>query len=1046
MSSSDTSDSEIDSETSSSESDLDSESESESDSLSLSSSSSSSMTSSVSSNSRISNAILKHPQGSATTKQNLPKATTSESLRQASELLPEPQSAPGNGTLATKKRNARKRKKLQAQRAELNTASLAQESKPSTEQTFELQATATSAQQEDNDVDSLEAKKLSLLQAIGPVVESQASPSEQNRKPAPIPSPRPSILAEEPAPKEVLSSKEADVTETLPHVRNAQVDLQSQVQQDAPTAESQTAPEEADARSQARRSKLDTASTKRLIFGSLGLRTPKNKQEEDALRNRLKPKAKDSLQKPVPESEVESNKQTVNQDDSSWEDHLVLKAVECCHDGIELSTPPFPFVQRWDPQQQGMSGNSRGKRGGGKAKRQKRNNSQYYQEEYNGFDDYDYDQSNVQVAEPSNVEYENLEHNNRIANPLVSFTDPEDPSVIRPLSRSESERTQAAVNQQIFQDASGYSSTSQAFKGLDLPELPSDVTKCDILSASSAKEGAIIAFKQMEMSEKTNWCPIISPFRTAKIESVLKDGSVTIVLAGRDVPSKQKKYDPETGGRVYDRFEMPSDDEEAEQDDSRIELSLLDMIEPKLIRNTERSPNKQGDDQPPDGIPNEEELASNSVPMTANPQHQEHQPASAQSSLNNDLTVKGMSESTRREYSLLMKDAGFRSDVAANISEAFAQDPETTIGQDEESNRLGSRFQGDASELNEWGLEESGRESGRSFHSLDPLTSLEELHQGTQESSGKHNTWGTNTDEGRDGQTPGSSKSSQEDKHRKPTLDGPSSSKSPYRSPEDEYDEQEIAESSLLPSESADPELFPISAPSPEIPFTSSPPDTADFTSTKHGNHSQGTVQESSVLGEDSFSPSPGQILSQPKARSRKTDEDWDAEYVPPSTAPAGLRSSTRNKNKRPTRRAVFAIPSSPMPSDDSQPDRREGIGSKPSHRSYGLDGTDEVTDDDLEEEQPKSKRRHPSPKAKTESTQVPTHRSFPSTAPDASIHPIDLTMSSDLEATSGKINTGAKDGTKPLGLPRGPGWVSKARPRDHKRKDRVLSRTRSNV
>ena len=882
-------------------------------------------------------------------------------------------------------------------------------------------------------------------------MESRATISEPEN-PAPIPFPRASIPTEEPAPKEILSSKQTDVTETLPDARIAQVDFQSQAQQHTPTVENQTALEEATANNQTRRSRLDAASTKRLIFGSLGLRTPKNKQEEDALRNRLKPKAKDPLQKPVLENEIESDKQTINHNQNSWKDHVVLKAVECCHDGIELSTPPFPFVQRWDPQQQGMSGKPRGKKGGGKSKRQKRNNSQYYQEEYNGFDDYDYDQSHMQDAEPSNIEYETLEHDDSIANPLVSVTGPEDPSVMRPLSQSESERTQAAVNQQIFQDTSGYSSTSQAVKGLDLPELPSDITKCAILSAPSAKEGAIIAFKQMEMSEKTNWCPIISPFRTAKIEKVLKDGSISMILASRDVSSKQKKYDPETGERVYDRFEMPSDDEEAEQDDSRIELSLLDMIEPKLIQNAENSPDQQANDQLPDGIPNEEELASNPNPEadddgieTANPQHNGQQPASAQSNLNNDQTAKELSESTRREYSLLMKDAGFRSDVAANVSEVFAQDSRTTNGPDKESNRVGSRLR-DASELSEGGFEESGRESRWSFHSLDPLTSPEEHQQGTQESSGNRNTWDADELGVWPSHPSSASKSSQEEEHGEPTLDGPLSWKSPFRSAEeDEYDEKEVAESSLLPSESADPELFPISAPSPEIPFTSSPP-SEDFISTKHGSHSQRTVQESSILGEDSLFPSPGQILSQPKSRSRKTGEDWDAEYVPPSTAPAGLRSSTRNNNKRPTRRAVFAIPSSPIPSDDSQPDHRNGLDSKPSHTSYGLDGTDEVADDDFEELQPRSKRRHPSPKVKTEGSQVSAGRVFPSTAPESGILTIDLTMSSDIEAASSKIKNGAKAHTKPVGLPRGPGWVSKARPRDRKQKDRVVSRTRSNV
>ena len=996
---------------------------------------------------------MNHPQGSIPGKETLTEPTTEDAFGQNTVRPPNPQSAPGKGTNATKKRNARRKKKEQLQRQGLKAASLASNPEPSTEQRSEPHVAVTCTDQEmGNEADLLEARKLSLLQAIGPEDERTATFSEQDGEPALVHLPRASIPSKDYPPKDVSLSGHTDGMETIPETRDSPRDLRDQAEQEKSTAHSQTALEEADAKRQARRSRLDTASTKRLIFGSLGLRTPKSKKEEDDLRNRLKPKAKDPLQSAVQENGIDSSMETVNHDQDSWKDHVVLKAVECCHDGVELSTPPFPFIQRWDPQQQAMSGKSRGSRGGGKSKRQKRNNSQYYQE-YNGFDDYEYDQTNVQNVDTSNLEYETLDRNDGIANPLASSAGPEDPSVMRPsLSRSESERTQAAVNQQIFQDAGGYSPAGHAAKGLDLPELPSDLAKCEILTTLSAKEGAIIAFKSMEMSEKTNWCPIISPFRTAKIEGVLEDGSVAIVLASRDVPSKRKRYDPDTGERVYDRFEMPSDDDEdeVEEDDSRIELSLLDMIEPKLIESAKGFPDEDMGDQTSHSSPKEEPASNQKIQTdesgleTVSLRYQEDQPASSQSNLDNDQATKEMSESTRREYSLLMKDAGFRSDVAANVTGAFAQGPRVPSTQEEETSRLGSKLERESSEVNDSNLVEGFIGDNRCF--LESATSPDERRPETQGPSRKRSVVDSDYED-RVLQPPSSAKSysSWIVEGDGPMLDGPLSSRSPNRSAlEDEYDEQEVAESSLLPSESADPELFPVSAQSPEIPFTSSPPTAADIKSAKRGNHFQEEAQESSILGDDSL-PLPGDILSQPKPRSRKTDEDWDAEYVPPSTAPAGLSSGVRNK-KKPTRRGVFAIPSSPIPSDDSQSDNRDRLGSK-LNTSYGLDGSNDMVDDysdDFKVLPPAPKRRH-SPKIKRESSQVPAGRVFPSTAPVSGIHVIDLTASSDIETRSSKMES-EEDRTKSIGLPRGPGWVPKAKPSERKGKDRSVGRTRSSV
>lgn len=39
-------------------------------------------------------------------------------------------------------------------------------------------------------------------------------------------------------------------------------------------------------------------------------------------------------------------------DPDAWRQRLDLRAIECGDEGVELSAPPFPFQQYWDPQYQ----------------------------------------------------------------------------------------------------------------------------------------------------------------------------------------------------------------------------------------------------------------------------------------------------------------------------------------------------------------------------------------------------------------------------------------------------------------------------------------------------------------------------------------------------------------------------------------------------------------------------------------------------------------------------------------------------------------------
>jgi hypothetical protein len=132
-----------------------------------------------------------------------------------------------------------------------------------------------------------------------------------------------------------------------------------------------------------KRQRIDLGASRRLVFGALGLRNPKNKDDEDRLHNKLlsdaqlRPKGLLSARR-EPTAEQPSGVDK-DEDLDAWRLKINYRAVECCHDNIELSPAPFPFQQRWDPQQQ-KSFSKRNKRGG-QSKRAQRNQPHYYNDD-----------------------------------------------------------------------------------------------------------------------------------------------------------------------------------------------------------------------------------------------------------------------------------------------------------------------------------------------------------------------------------------------------------------------------------------------------------------------------------------------------------------------------------------------------------------------------------------------------------------------------------------------------------------------------------------
>ncbi|KAL9006870.1 MAG: hypothetical protein Q9188_000401 [Gyalolechia gomerana] len=410
------------------------------------------------------------------------------------------------------------------------------------------------------------------------------------------------------------------------------------------------------------RTALDRDSSRRLVFGALGLRTPKTKEDEAKLREKL---AKDAEVARKPKKQVDDPEDVDTsalppEEDDSWKDKIELSAVECCYDGVELSTPPFPFVQRWDPQQRkGYFASNSASRN---MKKRKRNSRQC-------------EPSFMPLADGRAAK----RHQGSSDSVNVHFEDENDAKA--GLQQDDTLHTSddnlQAVNDQLLRETTGTYEDEVEESGTltDLPQLPEDLSTCLKLERETCIAGAIIAFKQLHMSSDTNWQPRISEYRIALIESLLGEGMLSLRTASRDRPGGKKQYDSETGERLYSKFEMPGYHEEgSEGDDGLLELAFADLIDPKLVRasSKEMSESKQIGEQPPDTTLNGNK-ASGEGDMQQSGQSQDlsHLANLSQiplKDLHKSLTDAEVTEQVRKEINEPIKDAGWRSSIQSNES------------------------------------------------------------------------------------------------------------------------------------------------------------------------------------------------------------------------------------------------------------------------------------------------------------------------------------------------------------------------------------------
>ncbi|KAI0480005.1 hypothetical protein F4859DRAFT_456434 [Xylaria cf. heliscus] len=327
-----------------------------------------------------------------------------------------------------------------------------------------------------------------------------------------------------------------------------------------------------------KRRRIDLGAGRRLVFGALGLRNPKNKDDEARVRDNLQVESQVRTSRQVSSRRRSTPDEAAiienTEDLHAWKLKINYRAIECCHDNIELSPAPFPFQQRWDPQQQIFSSSKRNKRGG-QSKRAQRNQTHYYN-----------DDSQLGRKRKRNNSYEMT--NDRVDNTGNRENDATiGDHVMLNYDDVESQDHDHSNNPP--------NETSQVTDLDDLPSLPQDISVLPILRPGEARVGMVITWQKWSCSSATSWQPQLSRV-TAIVAGVDDDATaLDVCLAKRDryLDGNEKRYDHITGQRIYDKFEAPDLDEEREADDDHDDggmgdgyrnMTWAEMQDPRILQ------------------------------------------------------------------------------------------------------------------------------------------------------------------------------------------------------------------------------------------------------------------------------------------------------------------------------------------------------------------------------------------------------------------------------------------------------------------------------
>lgn len=321
-----------------------------------------------------------------------------------------------------------------------------------------------------------------------------------------------------------------------------------------------------------RKSKLDVGAGRRMVFGSLGLKNPKSKADEDQIRSNL---MKDV--RVVPNARLASTDAPASQPEAGtsddWRQKINYRAVECCEEDVELSEPPFPFVQRWDPQQRkGWK-----KKGGHKRKLQNQ----------------DYEEEDSAMSSKKTRRHEHDDYNNSYYDDSYYTTGNQTDNDV---TLNYDDDVTLNYDDEVLLDERIHD-PSYVYLDEDLPCIPDDVSVLPILHAGDAKPGMVITWKQLLMSKATNWQPQILSL-VGLVDEVFDSISFRVQLAKRDrnLDRGEKTYDEE-GNRVYDKFEVPEMDEDLEDgaEEGYRTLEFDDLLEPRILRGVDDEVQTGGD-------------------------------------------------------------------------------------------------------------------------------------------------------------------------------------------------------------------------------------------------------------------------------------------------------------------------------------------------------------------------------------------------------------------------------------------------------------------
>lgn len=365
-----------------------------------------------------------------------------------------------------------------------------------------------------------------------------------------------------------------------------------------------------------KRARLDLASSRRMLFSSLGLRTPKTPEAEQALREKLSKSIRPNKQVAAATTTNEASSPQSHapvEDDNSWQSKLVVLAVECEGSGGLLEPPPFPFRQSW----------TKPVKDGNKKKRQLRDQDQFYQSR----DEQDPNSNEGNFA------------------PDVSTLDVP-------------ENTGSTSNR-------GTTSSETVKAGSDAMPAPIDFESLPTLAQDNIHPGALIAYRELHVDATTNWQPEISAYRVAEVLQLDQDNTIHVRLDPNSLKAESKPSDDDTNESKTYGFEIVAEDASQEDDGTR-EIQLSNMISAKLVKTTSVEVPESSHVNGPE-LRGGEAAASSSgdqfavIPESAEQDTTSQQPGQPQISIDEIATPR------RDEISVIIREAGFDSALDAQL-------------------------------------------------------------------------------------------------------------------------------------------------------------------------------------------------------------------------------------------------------------------------------------------------------------------------------------------------------------------------------------------